>query len=291
MDAAIFTWALGKHHHSRSLFTMNISIPIRSRFFSTRMILVVAFVAIAIVATFGYHFRFHILWLYAFNNSTEIANEISTNESMPKATIPEDWVECSVGTLSLRLPSELVEDTERSKSDLKSFQKGMKGVIVKASVLESDIAHLIQSAAVFDTRTKKVLTLPQLKFECCSIGEESFHWWSSPNEMARNLFLLSLRNELIGETVKSAEAFSRDEIEGIALFRDKHITIEWQSTIGDEAGYIHVINKDDNPNSDLVTIARAICLSLRIQRCVCPPAVCDAKNAKTGEEGRPKMND
>ncbi|MGL4942365.1 MAG: hypothetical protein ACRC46_04155 [Thermoguttaceae bacterium] len=241
--------------------------PAEQRKWSRLLFIFAAILVVLFLATLAaYYYRFHLMWQYTVWHAGLQATKVIPNSPMPQVVVPEDWVEFSLGDLSFSLPPDLAssEMEKYRKKDILVFQNNFQSVIIKSSIIDEKMLAFLSMASSFEQSSKKTLTLPRLRLECSMVGADCFDWSASPERVSHDLNFLVFRPLLIDDHVKMTETFFRDDIDGIALFYDKRVVIDWQSTTGLNAGYIHIKNGNGTSENDFTEFVRQVCQSMRV---------------------------
>ena|GEM_PF-6489516 len=266
--------------------------PSHEKRFSRRFLrnfLVVTIIIGVVVVPFGYYYRCHLSWKYV-----EWRYELQKEKTIPNCSIPEvevpcDWIEHSLGNLRFRVPPDFVinkEITTRvgiNETDI-VLQNGSYAIAATLTPVCEDTSALLNAVScIYFQDSKKPLTSPRLRLECCIAGADKFRWSMSPKDVARNAFFVTLRSSY-GVYGQSAETFFYDDIDRILFFYENRAMIDWQSTSTTDAGYMHVINRVTNDSEHVEydhVLAQRICQSITLSPC--PSDVPPSENTENAE--------
>jgi hypothetical protein len=200
-----------------------------------------------------YH-RSHLLWKYEeWQGNLQDVRAIPDGP-MPELDIPDDWVECSLGCMTFRLPPEMAagKTTEKTGRVVAYHDESRKiGVFLTP---RDNGPRLIQHPI-----SGKTLTLPRVQLECYRTNADDFRWSMSPQEVQWHRDCMATR---LYANEASIELLFREKFDGILVFQGRnHHIFDWQNTSGTERGYIYFQDKGEKPDPDWV---RRICQSIEI---------------------------
>lgn len=225
---------------------------------------IVALGIFLLIAYCGFHYRYHLLWIYKSSRNDLYNVQAIPDRSMPACSIPEAWQECDVGPVLLKLPEEVaghrIVAQQGTLVDTVAFQHGSHAVVVTVYKNDCDLTSLLKIAGRLDPKLRQ-FTLPALRRECYATRADNFRWTMSPNEARWHLFCIST-----GELIRFyhggyTESFTHEEIDGIVHFGEQGAVLDWQSEIGMQRGHIHFT---DHSGKFDRTWVRTICNSLRL---------------------------
>jgi hypothetical protein len=205
-----------------------------------------------------YH-RNHLLWKYEEWQGNLHDVRAIPDGPMPELDIPDDWVECSLGRMTFRLPPEMVAD--------KMTEKTIRGT-GHAVVYQDEHRKINVYLAPSDNRlgliqhpiSGKTTTFPRTRLESYRTNADDFRWSMSPQEVQWHRGCMATRPFRM--SFYSIESLFREDIDGILAFdkRNRH-NFEWQNTSGTESGFIYFEDKDEKPDHDWM---RRVCQSIEI---------------------------
>jgi len=224
---------------------------VRTHFILKLILIVIIILSCGILLV--YH-RSHLLWKYEeWQGNLQDVRAIPDGP-MPELDIPDDWVECSVGCMTFRLPPEMaagktIEKTGRAVA----YQYEQRKISVFLTPRDNRpglIQHPISG---------KTITFPRVLLESYRTNADDFRWSMSPQEVQWHRDCMVPRH--FGYQT-SVELLFREDIDGILAF-DKHNrhNFEWQNTSGTASGFIYFEDKGEKPDHDWM---RRVCRSIEI---------------------------
>jgi hypothetical protein len=229
--------------------------------FSKKMIAAILF-GLSIVAAFGvWHYRFHLIWICYNKNYLRLQNiRVLPDRLMPVNPIPSDWLRCRVGYCEFSLPPDLATNQVAQEKGSTSvlFQSASRAVMVSTPTEICVFPELLAAVSKLSCQSQ-AFTLPQLRRKCYQSSPNDFRWSMTPNEVRLFCICMGVRKLIDSETDRYTETLLREDLDGIAVFRDNLVVFDWQSKTSAWNGYIHFI--DEKENRELFWI-RTVCQSL-----------------------------
>lgn len=223
----------------------------------------VAIACVAAVVMLVFHYRFHLWWIYTCHRLELDKNTAFQSRPMPYVPVPPTWVTHRLGEIEFALPPEFHADDDETISG-KIYRHGTKCVFITSPTNYDDLVEY--AYATFNMQPQfPISTLPMFRNECYQTASSKFSWSMSPSDARRYLlcalFAKMFRVSIQGE---NAELLGDGDIDGMAMFAQNRITVDWQCKKTVLGGYIHFFNGDDPSASDVdYDWVRAVCQSLK----------------------------
>ena len=200
------------------------------------------------------HYRSHLSWKYVEWRENLQDIRAIPDHPMPELDIPDDWVECSLGDMTFRLPPEMTANESRKKVYNGSsgsaiyFHEGRK-IFVSLNPYD-DMQEFLQYS-----NSEKPFSFPQWRLECFRVGADDFRWSMSPQDVQKHRYWVTMRPSF---PCRSTESFFRENFDSLLMFAD-HLTFECQST--SSAIGACILFTDNNKNFD-TDVVRRVCQSI-----------------------------
>ena len=201
-----------------------------------------------------YH-RNHLLWKYEEWQGNLHDVRAIPDGPMPELDIPDDWVECSLGCMTFRLPPEIAAGKTTEKiGRAVAYQYEQRKISVFLAPRDNK-PELIQHPI-----SGKTITFPRALLESYRTNADDFRWSMSPQEVQRHRDCMAPHPFRM--STYSIESLFREDIDGILAFdkRNTHI-FNWQNTSGTVSGFIFFEDKGEKPDHDWM---RRVCQSIEI---------------------------
>ena len=223
--------------------------------------IIIACVLITIMLVF--HYRVHLLWLYA-RHRLELNNFTSfQSRQMPYVPVPPIWGNHRLGEMELSLPPEFYADNDDANRVM-LYQHETKTVLIS---LPEDYHDLfVTVCSMYNLRPQhSISTLPMLRHECYRAASTEFSWSISSSDVQRHISCALFTKTLRLMQDAKAELLANDEIEGLAIMDRNKTEFEWQCKKTSLGGHIHFHNGDESEINDADNDwIRAVCQSIKI---------------------------
>lgn len=223
---------------------------------------IVASVAMSCFLVVFLLFRQHLLWLCKRHfKGLEDVVAIPTLH-LPPASVPSDWIQCSIGDLVLCLPSEFATNrNEISGYDGTIFASGVNKVIVGPSACGGDVLHLVLPDTFQPRGKENAMTVPQLKLECYRACSDMFSWSMTSSQVQRHSSIMEISQIVrpVADPIHWAEYYFDDGVDVVIAFGDNRAILDWERKIDSVGGYIHFIGEQNDYYRGMI---RSVCRSI-----------------------------
>jgi hypothetical protein len=219
----------------------------RARTTRRRFLVATFTAALAVLAVGGFYYRVHLFWWwYARRHPEANVKHAIQVRPMPPRAVPDDWVRCRVGRITLSLPPELAHDgaPHRKKNGYSFFQGDARVVGISAPMNAADFAPVLAPAANV-WPGPAAFNVINLRLACYQADSDDFRCSMTPGEARWHAIRLTMRPLLEGRKPDFVETLFRKDLDGTIEFVGDRAVFACQTTDG-AYSVIHLVDRRAN---------------------------------------------
>jgi len=223
---------------------------------------------LAILLGLALHYRVHLLWQFASSRVFDDVRAVPTR-AMPKVPVPEDWVHCQFGSLSLDLPRAMAVNADPTPNGWLACQDGSRTLWIALPDECDSLIEWLRNDRGMPSHGHG-LSLPRLRLACYQVSSDDFRWSMTRQEASWHTWCIAASSLLRFKSDGRVEWLFRDDLEGIVDYGREHAVFDWQATTGKGWAYLHFRQSSGNVDP---TWVRPICRSLRFSGEIYPDRI------------------